>query len=255
MTRIWAVATNTFREAVRDRVLHSIFFFAVLLVVVSVALREISIGDVDKVVRGTALAAIAAIGAIIAIFLGINLVWKEIDRKTIYTLASKPLPRWEILLGKYLGLWLTLAAEVGLLSALYIGVVGVQQGLPPVQVYVALGLLLVELTVLCAWATMFSTFAAPTSAAAYTLAIYVIGHFCDDLRDYGEAADSPLFRDVALTLYRVLPNLDVFNLRAEAVHAVAVPWSEVGWALVYGAGHTGVVLAIACWIFNERDFK
>lgn len=255
MTRIWAIAMNTFREAVRDKVLHSILFFAVILLFISLAMREITIGDSDKVVRGVALGGISLTGGIIAIFLGVGLVYKEIERKTIYTLASKPMPRWMLLLGKYLGLWVTLLVEMVILAGFYTVIVGTQQGLPSPQIYVALMMLMMELTLVTAWATLFSTFAAPTTAAAYSLCVYLIGHFADDLKLFGEQSDNPAFEQLALTLYRVLPNLAMFNMRAEAVHGIVVPMSEIGWALTYCLGYSGAVLAVAMVVFERRDFK
>ena len=254
MSQILAVATNTFREAVRDKVLHSILFFAGLLLFVSLAMEEITIGDQVKVVRGVALGGIALMGSIIAIFLGVGLVYKEIEKKTIYTLASKPVSRWRLLLGKYLGLWITLAAELGILTALYAAVVGAQYGMPG-GIFLAIAMLMLELTLLCAWATLFSTFAAPTTASAYSLCIYLIGHFADDLRLFGERSDDPTFQAIALGLYRVLPNLEIFNIRAEAVHGLAVPMSEIGWATAYGLGYTVAVLAVAMLVFEKRDFS
>lgn len=253
--RLWAIATNTFREAVRDKVLHSIVFFAVLLLFVSLAMEEVTIGDSAKVVRGVALGGISLMGGIIAIFLGVALVWKEIDRKTIYTLASKPIPRWQLLLGKYLGLWITLFVEVVVLTLAYTLVVGSRQGLPDTLVYLSCAMLMLELTLLTAWATLFSTFASPTTASAYSLCVYAIGHLVDDLKLFGEASEDPGFRDLSLFLYRVLPNFGKFNIRAEAVHGIPVPMAEIGWATMYGLGYTVAVLAIAMWVFERRDFK
>ncbi len=255
MSRVYVIATNTFREAVRDRVLHSILFFAVILLCLSLALREMSIGDTAKVVRGVALGGTSLLAAIIAIFLGVGLVYKEIEKKTIYTLASKPMPRWQLLLGKYLGLWFTLAAEVGLLTLFYSVVMATQQGLPSAGVYLAMGLLMVELSLLTAWATLFSTFATPMTASAFSVCIYLIGHFADDLLLFGERAEEGPFKTMVLLLYRVVPNLESFNIRAEAVHGVAVPWSEVLWSCAYGFGYTAAVLAVAMIIFERRDFK
>ena len=255
MTQILAVALNTFREAVRDKVLHSILFFAVLLLFLSTAMEEITIGDQAKVVRGVALGGISLMGGIIAIFLGVGLVWKEIEKKTIYTLASKPIARWRLLLGKYLGLWITLAAEVVILTGLYTVVIGARQGVPLGDIYLAVGMLMLELTLLCAWATLFSTFAAPTTASAYSLCVYLIGHFADDLRLFGERAEDPSFKALCLGLYRVLPNLEIFNVRAEAVHGIAVPASELAWACGYGLGYTAAVLGVAILVFERRDFS
>lgn len=254
LRRIGAVASNTFREAVRDKVLYSILFFAVLLLLGSLAMHEVALGDREKVVRGVGLGGISVVGAIIAIFLGVGLVWKEIDRKTIYTLASKPVPRWQILLGKYCGLWATLAVEVAILTLMYTVIIGYQQGVPWSGVYVAMGALMLELTLVTAFATLFSTFASPFSASAYTLCVYVIGHFADDLYTFGQASDNPAFRSLTLALYRIVPNLGMFNLRSEAVHHVVVPAAELAWTAAYGLGYTAAVLAVAMMVFERRDF-
>lgn len=255
MMRLSAIALNTVREAIRDKALHSILFFAALLLLVSLAMKEISIGDTEKVVRGVAMGGISMTGGIIAIFLGVGLVYKEIERKTVYTLASKPIPRWQLLLGKYLGLWLTLVIEVVILGVMYTIIVGSQQGLPSMGIYTALGLLMMELTLVTAWATLFSTFASPMTASAYSLCIYLIGHFTDDLAQFGEASKDPSFKQLASILYRVLPNLEVFNVRAAAIHGIAVPAGEVAWAVAYGLGYTALVLVVAMLVFERRDFK
>lgn len=255
MSRILTIATNTFREAVRDKVLYSILFFAVLMLLVSLTMRELTIGDQAKVVRGVALSSISLMGVIIAIFLGVSLVYKEIERKTIYTLASKPLRRWQLLLGKYCGLWLTLFVEMLILGGFYTLIVGYQQGMPDSGIYLAIGMLMLELTLVTAWATLFSTFSAPTLSAAYTLCVYFIGHFTDDLKMFGAQSDNPTFEQTSLILYKILPNLEIFNVRTEAVHGIAVPMAEVGWAVAYGLGYTAVVLVVAMMVFERRDFK
>lgn len=252
---IWVVALNTFREAVRDKVLYSILFFSVILLVGSLGMQEVSLGDTQKVVRGVGLGGISIVGAIIAIFLGVGLVWKEIDRKTIYTLAAKPLPRWQILLGKYGGLWVTLGVEIAILTGMYTCIIGWQQGLPSLGVYIAMAMLMLELTLVTAFATLFSTFASPTSASAYTLCVYVIGHFADDLYIFGQASDNVAFRESTLLMYRIVPNLGMFNVRSEAVHNIAIPGAELFWAALYAIGYSTVVLGIAMAVFERRDFK
>jgi ABC-type transport system involved in multi-copper enzyme maturation permease subunit len=255
MTRVWVIATNTFREAVRDKVLHSILFFAVILLGISLALREVSIGDTEKIVRGVALGGISLLAGIIAIFLGVGLVYKEIEQKTIYTLACKPMPRWQLLLGKYLGLWLTLAAEVTLLTVFYTVIIGLQQGFPSVWVYVSMGMLMLELTLLTAWSILYSTFATPTTAAAFSLCTFLVGHLADDIALFAEKADPGPFKTLLQVLYRIVPNLEMLNLRTEAVHAMPVPLSELGYCTIYALGYTAAVLSIAMIVFERCDFK
>lgn len=255
MSRLLALALNTFREAVRDRVLYSILFFGVGVILLSLALEEVTIGDQEKVVRSVGQGAIDIFGAIIAMFLGVSLVWKELDKKTIYTILSKPIPRWMFVLGKYLGLVLTLAVEVLILLAIYCGLMVVEQSFPPPVVFVSMGLLLLELMLLTAWATLFSCYSAPTTASAFTLAIFVIGHLADDIWLFGNQSESAAVQQLARALYWVLPNFEVFNLRMHAVHQLPIPWAQVSGAVAYGLGYTAAVLAAAVLIFQHRDVR
>lgn len=253
--RVWALAMNTFREAVRDRILYSILFFAAGVLMLSLAVQELTIGDADKVVRSVGQGAIDVFGSLIAMFLGISIVYKEIEAKTAYTILSKPIARWKFVLGKYLGLVLTLAVEIGVLLLLYVLLISVQQSPPPAVVYVSMVTLLAELLLLTAWATLFSTFSSPTVASAFTLAIFVIGHLADDIWLFGNQADSEAVRRVARAVYYLLPNFELFSLRVEAVHHRAIPWPRVGFSLLYGLAYTSAVLAAAMAIFRHRDLK
>lgn len=255
MSRLVALASNTFREAVRDRVLYSILFFAVGVILISLALEEITIGDQDKVVRSVAQGSIDLFGSIIAMFLGVSLVWKEIERKTVYTVLSKPIPRGLFVLGKYLGLMLTLVVEIAVLLVIYVVLMVIQQDFPPPVVFVSYGMLLVELALLCAWATLFSTYSAPITAAAFTLAVFTIGHLADDIWLFGSQAESPAVVGMARVLYWCLPNFEVFNLRQIAVHERPIPWERIGPGVAYGLLYTAAVLGVAMAVFQRRDLK
>lgn len=255
MSRILALAGNTFREAVRDRVLYSILFFAVGVILLSLALDEVTIGDQAKVVRSVAQGAMDLFASIIAMFLGISLVWKEIERKTVYTILSKPLARWEFVIGKYLGLMLTLVAELLIMLVVYCAIMTYEQRFPPTVVFVSMALLLFELALLTAWATLFSTYSAPTTASFFTLSIFAIGHLADDVWLYGQKADAEAVKQAARALYWALPNFEIFNIREQAVHETPIPWNRVWGAIGYGVAYTGAVLAVAIAVFQRRDLK
>ncbi len=255
MKRVFAVARNTLREAIRDKVLYSILFFGVLVLGMSLVTEEITIGDQAKVVRSIAQGAIDLFAAIIAMFLGISLVWKELDRKTVYTVLSKPLPRWQFVVGKYLGLMATLVVEVGILLALYCALMTMRQEFPPPVVFVSMGLLIAELALLTAFATLFSAASSPVTAAAFTLSVFVIGHLADDIWVFGNQAQSPAMREVARVLYWALPNFEVFSIREEAVHHMPIPWGRLGSALAYGATYTSAVLLGAVMVFERKDIQ
>jgi ABC-type transport system involved in multi-copper enzyme maturation permease subunit len=253
--RIWALARNTFREAVRDRVLYSILLFAGAIIAMSLVLEDITVGDQAKVVRSVAQGAIDIFGSIIAMFLGVSLVWKEVERRTVYTIISKPISRWQFILGKYLGMVLTLTVELAILLMVYVVFMSIQQGPPPAVVYVSIVMLLLELMLLSSWATLFSAYSSPTTAGGFTLAVFVIGHLADDIWLFGSQASSPALREMSQYLYWVLPNFELFNIRDFAVHELAIPWSQVGGAAAYGLLYTGLILTLAMVIFERRDLR
>jgi len=253
--RLSAIARNTFREAIRDRVLYSILFFAIGVLVLCLAVTEITIGDGEKVVRSMALGAIRLFASGIALFLGVGLVYKELERKTIYTIASKPIPRGLFLLGKYVGLMTVLAVELALLGLFYTGLMVLQQGAPTASVYVSWILLLAELGLLTAWALLFSSYSNPTTATFFSLAVYVIGHLADDIALFGSQAASESVQALSRIVYWLLPNFEVFNATDRAVHGLPIPLEQVLGALAYGVGYSAVVLALASVVLSRRDFK
>ncbi|MCB9795175.1 MAG: ABC transporter permease [Alphaproteobacteria bacterium] len=255
MTQLMAIATNTFRESVRDRVLYSIVFFAVLVLITSVMVKEITIGDQEKIVRSVALGAIRLASAVVSIFLGIGLVYKEIERKTIYTIASKPTPRWLFILGKYLGLMGVIVVQLLLMAALYVGLMTAEQGFPGASVFLSWGMLILEMALLTAWAILFSSYSSPVIATLFTVAVLVVGHLADDLKNYAAMADSELAKQVADALYWILPNFSIFNVHDLAVYHLPIPGQQLLGATIYGLSYTAVVLAAAMLVFQRRDFK
>lgn len=255
MRQLFAIAANTFRESIRDRILYSLVFFALFVLLMSLGVKEITIGDQAKVVRSVALGSIRIFGSVVSIFLGIGLVYKEIERKTIYTIASKPIPRWLFILGKYVGQMGVIAALLALMGTAYVVLIATQQGFPSASVFISWGLLYVELSLLTAWALLFSSYSSPTTAASFSLGVFVIGHLADDIWLFGQQAESQTVRDVAAALYWFLPNFSVFSVHDLAVHNLPVPAGQALAAVAYGLGYTAAVLSLAVVVFNQRDFK
>ena len=252
---IWTLALNTFREAVRDRVLHSIFFFAVVTVCASLLLKDVTLGDQEKIVRSIAEGGIDVFASLIAMFLGISIIWKELEKKTVFTILSKPMPRWQFVIGKYLGLNLTIWVEIVLLSSMYVLLMVFQQDFPSVIFFVSMGLLVMELMLLTAWATLFSTYSAPTTASAFTISIFTIGHLADDLWLLGSKSDSDFLEQIVQIVYWVVPNFEVLSIRELSVHEREIPWSQVGSAMGYGVVYSAVVLMVAVVLFNRKDIR
>src|SRR5580658_857762 len=208
------VAINTFREAVRDRVLYNLIFFALLMMGTAILVGQISIGIERMVIINLGLSAISLIGLIMAIFIGVGLVSKEIEKRTLYSLLSKPIRRWEFIAGKYVGLLVTLAVNtafmtLGLAAALFY--VGRRFEPSDLSILDAIYFILLELALVTALALFFSCFSSPMLSTLYTLAIYIAGVFANELRTVGDFTRNPVLLGLARTLYYLVPNFHNFN--------------------------------------------
>jgi ABC-type transport system involved in multi-copper enzyme maturation permease subunit len=253
--RVAAIAWNTVREAVRSRVLYVLLFFALILIGTGVLLSALSYVERDRILQDIGLAAIRLFGAAIAIFVGVGLIHAEVDRRTIFTILSKPVSRTEFLIGKFCGLTVTLWLQLAIMSAGFAAVsllAGAPLRLQHVQALLLVG---VELSVLVAVATLFSSFTTPMLASLFTAGFYMIGHLSRDLRELGMQSQSPPLEAVTALLHRVLPDLEAFNLGIEAVHGLPVHAATFALPILYGALYAAAALALAAVIFQRRDFR
>jgi ABC-type transport system involved in multi-copper enzyme maturation permease subunit len=256
--RIAAIAYNTFREAVRDRVLYNLLVFAILMVGAALLLGQVSV-DVEKIfLINMGLTAITIFGALIAIFIGIGLVSKEIEKRTVYTLLSRPVRRWEFVVGKFFGLVGTLVVNVGFMTIAFFG------ALLTVSYYrfhrgdelllVAIYFIVLEFIVITSLATLFSTFSSPILSAVMSFALFIIGSFASDLRGMAAMAQGISAPIIQFAAYMV-PNFSSFNIVNSVAHQ-----QEVGAALIfhntlYAVLYSLAVLSGAVLIFERRNFK
>jgi ABC-type transport system involved in multi-copper enzyme maturation permease subunit len=258
LRRVVAIARNTFREAVRDRVLYNLVLFVLLLSVATVFLGAASASQDAKIIVDFGLSAVLLFGAFIAIFIGVGLVWKEIERRTVYVIFAKPVGRGEFLLGKYLGLCLTLAVNVLVMGAgVTVVLFYVVRGTTPLlaAVWPTVALIYLELTIVTAVAMLFSSFSTPIFALFGSLAVFLIGHFTTELKGFAALFDAPLVRSVLVALYYVLPNLSTFSLVTPAAHGIAPSPLYLVTALAYAAAWDVALLAGAVLLFGRRDFR
>jgi len=252
LTRTLAVAHGTFRETVRDRLFYLVGFFGLALVGATTMLSPLTVGAQGKIVADVGLAAMALLGLLVVLLVGANMVRKEMDRRTITTILTKPVGRGEYLLGKYLGLASTLACMVALMGLLYV----VAVALTPASVaWAHLGavyLVLLELLVLTAAAIFFSTVAGASLAAVFSAMLFAIGHLSESLLEFG-AMNGGWQQPVMQVVFRLLPDLEVFNVRAAVVHGDPVAAAHLALATVYGLGWIVVFLVLARVVFARKE--
>jgi ABC-type transport system involved in multi-copper enzyme maturation permease subunit len=252
------VAVNTFREAVRDRVLYNLVFFGLLMMGAAILVGQVSIGINRLVIINLGLSAISVIGLVMAVFIGVGLVHKEMEKRTLYSLLARPVRRWEFLAGKYAGLLLTLAVNtffmtIGLGAALYY--VGRPFAGADVTVLVAIYFILLELALVTAIALFFSCFSSPMLSTLFTLAIYVTGIFAGDIRDFGALTKNPAVQAFTRVLYYVIPNFHNFNAIAAAGHGERIPGALIAQNTLYAIVYASVVLVAASAVFARRNLK
>jgi ABC-type transport system involved in multi-copper enzyme maturation permease subunit len=256
--RVGTIARNTFREAVRDRVLYNLVVFALLLTAAAIFLGELSAAQEAKIIVDMGLSATLVFGVFIAIFVGVGLVYKEIERRTVYAIFAKPVGRGEFLVGKYAGLSLTLAVNVAVMGAgVSLALVYVRGGWTPLalSIWPAVGLILFELLILVALALLFSSFSTPALSAVCTFFVFVIGHFSADLRTFADSLSSPVAGVVFGALYYLLPNLSNFSYITAASHGQTPTAAAFFGAAAYALVYVAVLLAAATLIFKRRNFK
>jgi len=256
--RIAAIALNTFRETVRDRVLYNLLLFAIILVVASIFVSELSINEESKFIVDLGLSAVLVFGGIISIFIGVGLVFKEIEKRTVYFLLSKPVHRFEFIIGKYLGLCLTLLLNSAVMVlGTMVALVYANKGLSPLlrAIPAAAFLIYLELSVLVSIALLFSSFTTPMLSALFSFAAFVIGNFSPDLKLAGSMSHSPALRWILTALYYMLPNLRNFSFISEASHGWIVPWQVAVSTIVYAVLYIAIILSATVMIFKARSFK
>ncbi len=253
--RIWAIAVNTAREAIRNKLLYTLLFFALAMMLFGVVLATISYVERERMMQDFAFASIRLFSVAIAIFVGVGLIHKDIDRRTVYTILSKPLSRAEFLIGKFTGLILIIWLQVAIMALFFAGI-SLLMGAPLGFTHLAaLALTAVELAIVVAFATLFSSFTTPLLASFFSCGIWIAGQLSRDLRDHGADSSSTLVRETTAWMHRILPDLESFNLSIQAAHELPIAASDIWLPALYGAGYVAIILASATLIFERRDFR
>jgi len=255
--RMVHIATNTFREAVRDRVLYNLIAFALLLSGAAIFISQISI-DVERlVVINLGLTAVTLFGVVIAIFIGIGLVSKEIEKRTLYTVLSRPVRRWEFIVGKFLGLAGTLVVNTFFMA---IGVFGAllyvahRFARPDAMILVALYFIVLEFLILCSLALLFSSFSTPLLSAVFAASLFVIGSFADDLRGFASLTHG-LTRWFATGAAYLVPNFSALNVISAVAHQQPVSAELILQNTLYALFYTAMALSGAVLVFERRNLK
>lgn len=251
--RVWALASTTYREIIRERLLLGVFVVAALLTGASFFLATISLDQNSRVMLNTGLASIHLLSLLISVFVATNSINRDFERRALYFLLPKPISRSEYAVGKYLGFLLFLLTTIAILGGLFsLGALMVNQAvLSPALINLAYSVM--ELSLLLAIATLFASFTAPLNAALYTLGIYFIGHSQTSLKLFVGELEQPVMNGIIKVVYYVLPNLEKFDVRKATLYQVPIPLAEVGWTVFYWLIYTGVIIFLATRVMRKQE--
>jgi len=257
--RVVPIATNTFREAVRDRVLYNLVAFAILMAGAAILVGQISINMERLVVINLGLASVSLFGVVIAIFIGIGLVSKEIEKRTLYTVLSRPVRRWEFIVGKFLGLTGTLVVNsVCMAAGVYAALIYVsdhhQLLKPDAYVLVAVYFIVLQFVMVTSLALLFSSFSSPLLSAVFAFALFLIGGFSEDLRGFA-AMSRGLARWIVTGVAYLIPNFSALNVISSVAHGDPIAGKLVLANTAYALFYAAMALCGAVIIFERRNLK
>ncbi len=255
--RVLSIASNTFRETIRNKILYAILAFALFVIGMTFFLADLSVGDFARIIADVGLASIHVFGVVMAIFLGITLISNEVDRKTIYLILSKPVRRHEFILGKALGLSITLAlTTLAMAAVLFVVHMAYEFGgrAEPGILIASVGIYM-ELVLLTCLATFFSTFTTPVLSAIFTISLFLLGHLTGYLHSIADQSTMLTVRVGGRALFYLLPNLEIFNWKNEVAYGGVRSAAVLGWAAGYLVCYSACVLFLSCLLFARKDFK
>lgn len=269
MRVMWLVAMHAFRDSVRDKVLYAIVAFAVLLMAASYLISQLTAGQDLKIIKDLGLAAMSLFGLFIAIFIGIGLVAREIDRRSIHALLAKPVRRHEFIVGKYIGLVATLMVNLGVMAIAYyavLGYMGATAGPGTLRaadapaadprLLLAIAMIGMELALVTAVALFCSTFSSSALlSAGLTTGVYVAGQFGADLKNFEQVVESPIAGWIGRLLYYALPNFAAFDIKTQVVHGLAVDPAYLAMTAAYGVAYIALLVVASVLVFARRDFR
>lgn len=253
MRAVLSIAGTTFRESIRNRTVLAIFLLALAFIASALLLAELSLDQRVRVITDWGLFCVSIFGVLLAVLVGVSLVQKEVRRKTLYAVLSRPIHRWQYVVGKYLGLALTLLLEVGTLSAALVALLAASGSAPTPLLFSALLCILAEILLVAALAVFFASFTSPYLSGLFTLGIFVIGRSLEALGALADRVDAAVVHGFLKGLFFILPDFAGFNLGNRVVHEIPIDLSAVGWLWIYAIGYIGVLLFFGSWIFTRRD--
>jgi ABC-type transport system involved in multi-copper enzyme maturation permease subunit len=255
MHRILAITENTFKQGLRQRILVLLIIFAILIIVVSVFFGPFVLGEIPKILRDIGLATISFFGVLAVIIIGSSLIYRDIRKRTIYTIITKPVKRSEIIIGKFLGLVFIIAVLICGMVIIHQLIIFIYEGFFDTFLLIALPFIIIELMILSGVLILFSSSSSTTISAVMGSIFFIVGHAAPELKIFADNMDTPVAKYLTYAFYYILPNLEHFNFRLELVHKLPLHSGQILFSICYGLIYVILLLYISIILFEKREFK
>jgi ABC-type transport system involved in multi-copper enzyme maturation permease subunit len=254
MRVIWLVALNTFKETIRNKVLYNILLVAAVVLLLAMSFGDLSVMSRVQVMSDFGLATMSLTGLLLAVFIGVGVLGSEIADKTVYGVLCKPVDRIQFIIGKFSGLFATLALNFLLIALIFITAITLMTNrAPQPEIFYSIFMLMIEMSIIIAAAIMWSCFTTPTLAAIFTLAFYVAGHLNDLITLNADVQTNPVMKTILVVLHYILPNLEIFNIRTQVVFNLPIAPGHITFAAIYGILYAALLLLFSSILFARKD--
>ncbi len=247
------IARFTVLGYVKERVLLVVVIFAFVLMISSYVLAPLAVGAQKKIIIDIGLASISIFGVLLVILLGASSFSREKEMGILPNLLAKPISRVDFIIGKYLGTVLTIWMVMGVMALVYLSVALLSHGALHQTIFLAMYLSAIEVALITAVMTLFSSFTTPLLSSFFTLCVFIAGHLSKDLLAFAEHFGHAIFKTISSAGYYVLPNLSLFNVRPEAVHDLPLIERYSSSVTMYAVFYILCLLFLSSVIFRRRD--
>lgn len=250
---LFSIAKNTFKESARNRISFVILLIAIACILLTRAVAYVSPETEDKMVVDFGIFAITFFGMIMAIFNGSNLIYKELEKRTIYTVMSKPIHRYEFVLGKFIGLLFAISTNLLLVSCIFVIYCMVIKISLSAAFFVAVFCIFLQISMVIGISIVFSLISSPLLSASFSMMFYIFGYWLEGLRDLIPLVENHAGQFVIEWVYKVLPKLFYLDFKYQASHGLSITPMEAIMAILYGVNYVALFLVIATLLLNKKE--
>jgi ABC-type transport system involved in multi-copper enzyme maturation permease subunit len=255
MANIWTIARNTFTEGIRAKTLYALGAYGLLLAFSVTALVPLALGEHARLLRDFGLSGIEFLSVSLVIVVGTTLVYKEMEKRTIYVIIARPVKRLHFLMGKYLGMEMLVGLLIALMAGMFFAGTLLQNGEVAWVLFLPIGMIFLKVSLINAIALFFSSLSSPFLGAVFTFCIYLAGTLSGDIMNLAQRIPSQTVKILLRVIYYLLPNLNNMDLKNQIIFDQAIVYPQVWWAVAYSGVYIMTVMMLTSWTFENKDLK